>query len=149
MFNNLWWVYVSLGIILIIMEIFTPGFIVMWFGISFIIVAIPVYFHASTQIVLLTFTVTVLFLTIFVRNITINLFSKSSAEIKTNISSIIGAVGVVVEEINTIASTGRVRIRKEVWTAVSENTEVIEENAMIRVLRIEGVKLIVKKEIKQ
>ena len=44
MLANLWWVFVFIGIILIIIEIFTQGFIIMWFGIASIIASIPVYF---------------------------------------------------------------------------------------------------------
>ena len=57
MLSNLWWVFVCIGILLMVMEIFTPGFVIMWFGVSFIIAAIPVYFNASTQIIILTFSV--------------------------------------------------------------------------------------------
>lgn len=147
MLGNLWWVFVLIGIFLMVMEVYTSGFVIMWFGISFIITAIPVYFNAPTQIIVLTFSLTLLVLTIFIRKIAINLFSKSSRNVQTNVAGIIGQKGIVVEEINPINSTGRVRIRKELWTATSESDEIIPKNTQTVVLRIEGVKLIVKRSL--
>jgi membrane protein implicated in regulation of membrane protease activity len=43
---NLWWVFVTVGILLMAMEVITPGFIIMWFGLATIVAAIPVYFGA-------------------------------------------------------------------------------------------------------
>ena len=146
MYTNLWWLLVTAGIFLMIMEIFTPGFIIMWFGVSFIIAAIPVYFKAPIEIVIFVYTLSLLFLTIFIRKIMLKYFSGSGNDKKTNTSGIIGLSGIVVEEINPIKSTGSVRVRKELWTAVAENDDVISENSIITVCRIEGVKLIVKKE---
>lgn len=47
-----WWVWVVAGILLIIFEIFTAAFIVMWFGIAAILTAIPVYFGASIEAII-------------------------------------------------------------------------------------------------
>jgi len=146
MFENFWWMFAWGGIILIIFEIFTPGFIILWFGISSIIAAIPVYFNASPSIVILTYAISLLILTIFVRKITLNLLSKSSKDIKTNVQGIAGKKGIVIEEINPIAATGRVRVDREVWSAISENGEVIHEKEIVIVCKADGVKLILKKE---
>lgn len=146
MFENLWWVFAFVGIILIIFEIFTPGFVIMWFGISSIIAAIPVYFNASTSIVMLTYAISLLILTIFVRKITLNLLSRSSKDIKTNVHGIAGKKGIIIEEINPIAATGRVRVDREVWSAISENGGVILEKEIVIVCKADGVKLIIKKE---
>jgi len=146
MFGDFWWVFVVIGIFLMVMEIFTPGFIIMWFGVAFIIAAIPVYFQAQLSIVILTFTFSLLILTIFIRKIVVGYFSKSSKSNETNTSSIIGSIGVVVEEINPLTSSGKVRVKSEVWTSISENDEVIPTNSTIIVKKVDGVKLIVKKE---
>ncbi len=146
MLANLWWVFVFIGIILIIIEIFTQGFIIMWFGIASIIAAIPVYFNASPAIVILIYAISLLLLTVFVRKITLNFLSKSSRDIKTNVIGIVGRTGIVIEEINPLTSTGKVRVDGEVWTAISENGQVILEKEKIIVCKAEGVKLIIRKE---
>lgn len=142
---NVWWLFVTVGILLMALEALTPGFIIMWFGVAFIVAAIPVYFHASTTVVLLTFAITLLLLTVFVRRIFIGTRSKHKGP-KTNALSILGEKGVVVEEINSIKATGLVRIHKEVWTAISQKSAVIPVDQIIVVEKIEGVKLIVERE---
>ncbi|NBK24036.1 MAG: NfeD family protein [Spirochaetia bacterium] len=142
---NIWWLFVTVGILLMALEALTPGFIIMWFGIAFIVAAIPVYLNASTQVVLLTFSITLLLLTVFVRKIFLGTRSKHKGP-KTNALSLVGEKGVVIEEINSIKATGLVRIHKEVWTAISKKSEVIPVDQVIVVQKIEGVKLIVEKE---
>lgn len=145
MFDNLWWVYVAVGILLVIVEIFTPNFVIMWFGISSIISAIPVYLGASTKIVILTYTVSLLILTLFVRKITVEHFSKTSKGIKTNVSHLVGKHGIVTHDIDIITSQGMVRVGKELWSAITESNQKISENEQIIVCGIDGVKLIVRK----
>ena len=57
----------------------------------------------------------------------------------------IGKEGVVTECINNIDATGVVKVSGSVWTARTEDDKtIIPEGAHIEVIRIEGVKLIVK-----
>ena len=47
--------------------------------------------------------------------------------------------------IDNLNSTGEVKIHGEVWRAITENdSEIIEVDKQVEVLRIDGVKLIVK-----
>lgn len=142
---NLWWVFVTVGILLMAMEIITPGFIIMWFGIATIVAAIPVYFGASTSVVLITFAITLLILTVFVRRIFTNEFAGKGG-IRTNASSLIGEKGVVIESIDPLKATGKVRVRKEVWSAGTKSGKLINVDQIVVVQAIEGVKLLVEKE---
>lgn len=142
---NLWWVFVTVGILLMAMEIITPGFIIMWFGIATIVAAIPVYFGASTSVVLITFAITLLILTVFVRRIFTNKFAGKGG-IRTNASSLIGEKGVVIESIDPLKATGKVRVRKEVWSAGTKSGKPINVDQIVVVQAIEGVKLLVEKE---
>ncbi|HKL57293.1 MAG TPA: NfeD family protein [Sphaerochaeta sp.] len=142
---NVWWLFVTVGILLMALEALTPGFIIMWFGIAFIVAAIPVYLNASTQVVLITFSITLLLLTVFVRKIFLGTRSRHKGTL-TNTNSLLGEKGVVIEEINSVRSTGLVRIHKEVWTAIAKNSEVIPIDQSIVVQCIDGVKLIVERE---
>lgn len=142
---NLWWVFVTIGVLLMAMEVVTPGFIIMWFGIATIIAAIPVYFGASTSVVLITFAVTLLILTVFVRRIfTSRIVSKGG--VKTNAASLIGEKGIVIEPIDPVKATGKVRVRKEIWSAGTMNGNPIEVDQVVVVTALDGVKLMVTKE---
>ena len=62
---------------------------------------------------------------------------------KTNVDSILGKEGLVVEAIDNIRGTGQVKIGGIIWTARSEDGSPIEEGALVTVDRVEGVKVLV------
>lgn len=64
----------------------------------------------------------------------------------TNADRCIGETAVVVEAIDNVNAKGQVKVNGNVWTARSENDEIIAEGTKVTVLKIEGVKLIVKQE---
>ncbi len=61
----------------------------------------------------------------------------------TNIDSVIGSQGIVLEQIDNIAGSGRVKLGSLDWTARAENGEIIEAGTVVRVEKIEGVKVFV------
>ena len=62
---------------------------------------------------------------------------------KTNVDALIGTTGKVLEPIHNENGTGRVRLGGMDWAARSSDGSVIEAQAMIRVDKIEGVKVFV------
>ena len=65
-------------------------------------------------------------------------------KVDTNSGRLVGQTGVVVQEIRNLDATGQVKIQGSVWSARSENGEVIPQDKKVSIVRIEGVKLIVK-----
>ena len=65
------------------------------------------------------------------------------AHIATNIDSIIGSTGYVTASIDNVAAVGQVKLGAMVWTARSTSGSLIAEGTLIRVDRIEGVKVFV------
>ena len=63
--------------------------------------------------------------------------------VKTNVDSVIGTEGRVTQAIDNVAATGQVKLGAMYWTARSANGENIPEGALVRVERIEGVKVFV------
>lgn len=63
--------------------------------------------------------------------------------VKTNVDSVIGARGPVTERIDNLASCGQVKLGAMVWSARSTSGLPIEAGTVIRVDRIEGVKVFV------
>lgn len=63
----------------------------------------------------------------------------------TNADRVIGQEARVTQDIDNIQSTGAVTIGGVTWTARSEHDTPIPAGAMVRVLRIEGVKVMVEK----
>ena len=64
-------------------------------------------------------------------------------KIRTNVDAVIGSQGVVLEKIDNLAGTGRVKLNGMEWSARAENKECIEAGTVVRVERIEGVKVFV------
>ena len=65
---------------------------------------------------------------------------------KTNIDELIGKLGKVTDKIDNVAAAGRVKLGAMEWAARAEDGSVIDEGAVVKVLKVEGVKLIVKVE---
>lgn len=62
---------------------------------------------------------------------------------KTNIDAIIGSLGRVTADIDNISAVGQVKLGAMEWTARSTGGELIPAGTLIRVDRIEGVKVFV------
>lgn len=50
----------------------------------------------------------------------------------------------VAERINNLDGTGKVKLNDVFWTARSEDGSIIEQGAVVQIVRVDGVKLIVK-----
>jgi membrane protein implicated in regulation of membrane protease activity len=64
---------------------------------------------------------------------------------KTNVDDIAGRDAVVTKKIKKFEK-GEVKVNGQVWTAISENNEGIEAGAECTILKVEGVKVIVRKK---
>lgn len=61
----------------------------------------------------------------------------------TNVDSLVGFTGLVTEAIDNVTASGQVKLGAMEWTARSTTGENIPQGALIRVDRIEGVKVYV------
>jgi membrane protein implicated in regulation of membrane protease activity len=119
--NLLWWHWIVLGLVLVVSEIFVPLFIVIWFGLSAIIVGlIDLIFNISFMNELLFWIVlSVIFLTLWLKFFKDQTVSKSGqSDFKLNTK------GVVTEEIKP-HDKGKVKFDAPVlgsseWYAISD-----------------------------
>ena len=65
---------------------------------------------------------------------------------KTNIDSVIGSEGYVIADIDNLAATGQVKLGAMEWTARSTSGQPIPKGSLVKVDRIEGVKVFVTPE---
>lgn len=61
----------------------------------------------------------------------------------TNVDSLVGATGLVTEAVDNVTASGQVKLGAMEWTARSTTGENIPQGTLIRVDRIEGVKVYV------
>jgi membrane protein implicated in regulation of membrane protease activity len=99
----------------------------------------PIRFRLHMGIFLLLSVV----LLIFTRPIAIKKFKVGKN--KTNVDDLIGRDALITKKI-TKFEKGEAKIRGQIWTAISENDEEIGENTECIIVKIEGVKLVVKKK---
>lgn len=139
----MWQIWLLIAGVFFIAEIITVGFLVFWLGIGALVAMVVSLF--TSNIIIQT--------TVFVISSAILIFStkpfvKKFLDVKTtntNAFSIIGKKALVIKEINSIQSTGQIKINGEVWSAETENDEIISEGSEVEILQIKGVKTIVKK----
>lgn len=138
----MWQAWLIIAGLFFVGEIATVGFLIFWFGVGALIAMLVSFF--TSNIIIQT--------TIFVISSTILIFAtkpfvKKFADVKktnTNVYSIIGKTALVIKTIDPIHSVGQIKINGEVWTAESENNQVIYEGSEVEILEIKGVKAIVK-----
>lgn len=138
----MWQAWLIIAGLFFVGEIATVGFLIFWFGVGALIAMLVSFF--TSNIIIQT--------TIFVISSTILIFAtkpfvKKFADVKktnTNVYSIIGKRALVIKTIDPIHSVGQIKINGEVWTAESEDNQVIEESSEVEIIEIKGVKAIVK-----
>ena len=62
---------------------------------------------------------------------------------KTNVDSVIGSEGYIIEDVDNLSAAGRVKLGGMEWTARSTDGKPIPAGTLVKVERIEGVKVFV------
>lgn len=136
-----WIFWLVLVIVLSVIEIATVSLVSIWFVSSGIVVMILSFFIGDIAIQSTIFALLGILLLLVTRPIVAKLKSKDNA--KTNLDRIIGEDAIVTEDI-TKNTVGEVKIDGKRWSAISKNKCL--KGDTVKVLKIDGVKLIVKKE---
>ncbi|WP_456440815.1 NfeD family protein [Caldithrix abyssi] len=139
----LWHIWIILGIILFITEIFTPGFLLATFGIGCLIAAIPAVLELHFLWQILTFTAATFLSFLTVRPLYLKFIFPEQQQIPTNVDALIGQEGVVIQPIDNLQNQGRVKVGGEDWKALSKSGEALAQNTVVKIVAIDGVKLIV------
>lgn len=134
-------VWLILAILLMIGEIYTPGFFLFCISLSSLTAAIAAFVTESITIQVSVFVVALFLSVLLLRPVLNKFFAK---EKKTNTDRMIG-MSVVVEERISKGEKGRVKVNGESWFAISDETLEIGDKAMID--QIEGLTVKVHKDI--
>ena len=135
-------------VVFLVIEAATLGLATIWFAGWALVALIAAMCGAGIVIQIVLFLVVSLVLLFFTRPLAVRFLNKDT--LKTNVDRVVGMEGVVTEEISNLAGTGKVSLGGNVWTARTENEGgTIPVDAVVTVLRVEGVKLIVKVKEKE
>jgi len=135
-----WWLWVSGGILCMIVEIATPGFFFFSIGLGAIITGIFARF-LPPGLQYAIFSVSTIVSFILMKRFAKALFRKD--EVKSNIYALVDKTGIVTKDILPPAR-GYVKIDGEEWSAISEDfTTSIPAGTMVKIAKTEGNKVIV------
>lgn len=138
----MWKIWLIISGICLIVESFTLGFFVFWFSIGAIFALITSLFTTNIIIQSTVFVITSTLLLLLTKPL-IKKFVKTPKTKPTNVYSIIGKEGIVLETIDSINGTGKVKVNGELWSAISDSN--IKKDEKIKVISVNGVKLKVEK----
>ncbi len=139
-------IYLWLGLTILfgLIEAATVGLTSIWFAAGALAAMIAAAFSANIWVQLIVFALVSALLLIFTRPL-VRKFLTPKLE-ATNADALIGQTALVIEEIDNDRETGAARIDGKVWSARSADGSVIETDQKGIVVRIEGVKLILRAE---
>ncbi len=135
------WIWLAAMIVFMIIEAATMGLTSIWFALGALAALISAAVHAPIWLQAVWFIVVsgaALWLTRPLAKKYIN-----ARSVRTNADRVLGQTGTVTQRVDNRAPSGLVKTCGKVWTARSDSGEPIEEGAEVKVLRIEGVKLMV------
>lgn len=140
---NMTVVWLALMVLLLIVEALTAPLVCIWFALGALAALISALFGAAIWLQVVWFLLVSLLTLWLTRPIAVKYLN--SRRVATNADRVVGAEGVVTEDIDNIAGSGAVKLDGKEWTARSAGGENIPSGAVVKGVRIEGVKLIVER----
>ena len=144
-----WILWCILGAILIVAEIFTTGFVLLWFGIGALLAALASFVGIDNIVIqFLIFAGTSIALTAASRTIFLNYFSREKPEnaLRSGVDALPGKVGTVVSSSKGALNEGAVKVFGSTWTAYpAPGEQPLEAGERVCVESVEGASIYVRR----
>lgn len=138
-------IWLIILILMIVIEVATMGLTSIWFAGGALVAIIAGVINAPIWLQIVLFFVVSLLLLFSTRPIALRYFNTNRE--KTNVDSLIGKQAIVTDTIDNLKGVGQVAVGGQEWTARgTEGCPRIEKGAVVRVVAINGVKLMVVSE---
>ena len=139
-----WLLWLIVACAFAILEMFTAGFMVLWLSVAALVTLLfSLIFPEAFALQLIIWGILSVVLLFFTKKFADKV---NSNPIPTNVYSVIGKKANVIVEINGEKSTGQVKVDGDVWSAKTEEfNAIIPVGSVVEILRVDGVKLVVKK----
>ncbi len=138
--STLYLIWGGLFILTVVLEFASQQLISIWFAAGSLAAFLTLCFGGSVALQITLFFAVSAVLLIFTRPIVRKIFSFG---IKDTNTQEIGRIATVIQPIDTLKGTGRVRLNGVDWIAVSKDGTPIPENTSVRIESVEGTKLFV------
>ena len=139
---EMWWIWMAVAAILLIAEIFTAGFFLIWFSIGAAGAGILSMLGVGQPGQLIIFILASGILFVFGRRFAERVTLKQPPGVGAD--RFVDQKGVVIEDIDNTAGKGRIRVGSDEWRALSDSGEIVNKDTIVEVMRIEGTKAVVK-----
>ncbi|HEX8068465.1 MAG TPA: NfeD family protein [Pyrinomonadaceae bacterium] len=146
--DYVWIAWVVLGVVLMAAEIFTPGFVLLWFGVGALAAALVSLVGFGYPLQFLVFFVVSMALTVASRTIFTKYFVRKELEggLKTGADGLPGQIGTVVTSSRGALHEGAVKVYGSTWTAYpAEGEEALEAGDRVVVERVRGASIYVRR----
>jgi len=141
------YVWLGIAVVLAIVEVTTTQLVSLWFVIGAAATAVCSATFLKGQLMwqIVIFIVISAVMLILTRPLVKKL--KTNEPVSTNSDRNIGKIAVVIADVDNEKGMGQVRVGSEKWSAKSADSSVIKEGTNVKVVGIEGVKLVVSADI--
>jgi len=137
-------IWFGIAVACAVVEIASAGFWFLWLAISAAVVALLAKINLVTQlpIQIVIFSLLSLLLVVFTRPLLIK--ALGTREVKSNVDSLVGRQGVVIEAINPLTGEGQVKLDGEIWSVRAPHP--IATGTLVIVEAVQGVRLLVQEK---
>lgn len=141
-----WILWIVLGVVLVIAEIFTLGFVLFWFGVGALAAALIGWLGFGFGLQFLIFAIVSIVLTAMSRTIFARYFAHDEENgLKTGIDSLPGKIGTVTIASKGALQEGAVKVFGSVWTAFPiDDSAPLVEGEKVEVVRVQGSSIYVR-----
>lgn len=137
------WIWLGILVVSAILEFVSLQMVSVWFCVSSVVAVILDLCGVAIWVQALVFVTLALILLICLRGFCLKYLLKND-NTKTNVDNLIGSKHTLIEAIHGEKS-GSIKINGVVWTTVCEKEKKIEKGQKVKIIRVEGNKLIVEK----
>ena len=141
----IWTIWLIFAGVCFVLEMATEGFLICWLGIGGLCaMGISFVFPEAIGLQIIVMAIVSIILIISTRKLLKGIYKKE--ETPMNVYTILGKKAIVTQSIDNLKGQGRIKIDGDTWSARNENeSEIISEGDSVEIIRIDGVKAIVKK----
>ncbi|HHU62391.1 MAG: NfeD family protein [Bacillota bacterium] len=139
------WIWLALGILFLILEALTSNFFLLWFACGSFVGALISKLGLSFEWQFGVFVISSGILLLLSRTVFVKFFLLRSGgrHVRTNVDSLIGKRGLIKNEVESKLRTGEVLIEGSLYGAISSSEEKLSVDSEVKVVGIQGNKLIV------
>lgn len=143
----MFWIWFIVAVAFLIIEALTVDLVSVWFAASALIMGVVAAIFPELDVwwEIGIFVALSIVLVLSTRKLVKKFFKRKKGQ-ETNLELNIGHTAIVVEEIDNLHEKGSVKINGLIWTARSENGEIIEEGALVVFKSISGNKAFVERK---